>query len=344
MGSRPGRVALDKLVSEWSDNCPLNPRHLAAEVADTIRSMSQPETIIPRDRVVIMGLVEPTSGVDSLRMWDLADFFYAVNAGLTPTEISTANGSTRIGAVLLARSWIDTLVEEAEDRAAAAAGYLTMTGAPSEHFYGNAAPAHNKPEQRSGSDPELLVLRQEQLRQQGQHDLAENFEAERIARFEAESEVSELRVRVKQLELIQEDNELLRRELNEERRGRVETEEKLTEALDKASGEQTARLVAESKLQDLKDLKSLLDKVSNWASPVKEIDPRERATFERLLYVLAREAKYPLEGECYPDEAALIKYADLIGATVPTGKGVIAAKLKNAIDRCIKDKKERKDQ
>nr|WP_019366791.1 hypothetical protein [Pseudomonas luteola] len=198
MGSRPGRVALDKLISEWSDNCPLNPRHLAAEVADTIHSISQPETIIPRDRVVIMGLVEPTSGLDSLRMGDLADFFYAVTTGLTPTEISTANGSTRTGSVLLARSWIDTLVEEAEERAAAAAGYLTMTGAPPEYFYGNASPVHNEPEQRSGSDPELLALRQEELRQQGQHDLVEQFEVQRTALLKSQAEATELKIRVKE--------------------------------------------------------------------------------------------------------------------------------------------------
>lgn len=151
MGSRPGRVALDKLVDEWADTQPINPRFLAAEVADAIRSMSQPETIIPRDRVVIMGLVESTSGVDNLHMGALADFFDAISGGSIPTEIFTANGHSRTGSILLARSWIDRLTDEAVERAEAAAGYRTITGTPPEHFYGNTAPANIETEQRSGS-------------------------------------------------------------------------------------------------------------------------------------------------------------------------------------------------
>ncbi|WP_288657849.1 MULTISPECIES: hypothetical protein [Pseudomonas] len=192
-----------------------------------------------------MGLVEPTSGVDSLHMWALADFFDALNGGITPAEIRTVNGSARTGSVLLARGWIDTLVEEAEERAAAAAGYSTMTGAPPEHLYGNTAPAKIEPEQRSGSDPKLLAVRQEHLRQQGQYDLAEQFEAERAARLRAELEAAELRANlitsISHVEQTQEENGQLRRELNEERRARLEAEEVIEE-------ERSARLIAEEKL------------------------------------------------------------------------------------------------
>ncbi|MNC19653.1 hypothetical protein D3C75_675880 [compost metagenome] len=68
----------------------------------------------------------------------------------------------------------------------------------------------------------------------------------------------------------------------------------------------------------------------------KAIDPRERATFERLLYVLAREAKYRFE-QPYADEALIQQFAATIGAKVPTGKGKIAEKLKAAAARFHKD-------
>lgn len=69
------------------------------------------------------------------------------------------------------------------------------------------------------------------------------------------------------------------------------------------------------------------------------IDPRERATFERLLYVLAREAKYRFQ-QPYADEALIQQYADTIGAKVPTGKGKIAEKLRAAAARFHKDQDE----
>jgi hypothetical protein len=91
----------------------------------------------------------------------------------------------------------------------------------------------------------------------------------------------------------------------------------------KLKQEQAARTAAEQQLQ----------------TADKAIDPRERATFERLLYALAREAKYRLE-QPYADEALIQQFADTIGAKVPTGKGKIAEKLKAAAARFAKDQDE----
>lgn len=71
----------------------------------------------------------------------------------------------------------------------------------------------------------------------------------------------------------------------------------------------------------------------------KPVDPRERGTFERLVYVLAREAKYKLE-KPNADEALIRQYAASIGATVPTGKGSIAGKLEAAVARFEQDRKD----
>lgn len=72
----------------------------------------------------------------------------------------------------------------------------------------------------------------------------------------------------------------------------------------------------------------------------KPVDPRERVTFERLVYVLALEAKYTLE-KPNADEAAIQQYASRIGAMVPTGKGSIASKLTAAVARFEQDRKDR---
>lgn len=67
------------------------------------------------------------------------------------------------------------------------------------------------------------------------------------------------------------------------------------------------------------------------------VESRERFTYERLLYVLARQARYPLEGKCYNDEGLIQQYAARIGAKVPTGKGPIAKKLVAAVARFAED-------
>lgn len=73
-------------------------------------------------------------------------------------------------------------------------------------------------------------------------------------------------------------------------------------------------------------------------SPDSSIHWRERETFERLIYVLAREAGYQLE-HTHSDEEAIKNFAASIGAKVPEGKGVIAGKLLAAVSRIKQDKK-----
>lgn len=67
------------------------------------------------------------------------------------------------------------------------------------------------------------------------------------------------------------------------------------------------------------------------------LDSRERVTIERLIFVLAKGAKYRLEKPT-ADEEAISAFAASIGATVPTGKGTIAKQLKAAAMRAESDK------
>ena len=60
----------------------------------------------------------------------------------------------------------------------------------------------------------------------------------------------------------------------------------------------------------------------------KPLDPRERASFERLLYVLAREANFTME-KPYADADVIIRMAELLGAKVPRA-GTIASFLELA--------------
>lgn len=69
----------------------------------------------------------------------------------------------------------------------------------------------------------------------------------------------------------------------------------------------------------------------------KPLDQRERATYERIIYVLAKEAGYQLE-HFTADEVALQQHAASIGAKVPTGKGPIADRLKAAAKRYEQDR------
>lgn len=69
----------------------------------------------------------------------------------------------------------------------------------------------------------------------------------------------------------------------------------------------------------------------------KPFDPRERSTYERLVYVLARKSGYFLKGKCNTEETLIQQYAASIGAVVPTGKGRIADKLQTAVKRFAQD-------
>ncbi|GAB3380365.1 hypothetical protein [Azotobacter armeniacus] len=246
MGLPAGRIALDRIANEWSENQPLNPRLLAAEVADAIRSMSQPGTPVPPDCAVIVGVLDATAGLNSVTMWAVADYFDGMSMGQAPATIATTNGGARAGTVLLARYWIDRLATEATERAAVATGLAQAIETPPTRSNGRAALAYIEPEPLSGSDPVCLAIRQEQQRQEGAKNLLEQLEAAQAARQYAEQEAVGLRAErdalAAQLQYFQEETELWRRTANEELRAKLAAEERMRE-------ECGAKLLAEEKIE-----------------------------------------------------------------------------------------------
>ena len=71
----------------------------------------------------------------------------------------------------------------------------------------------------------------------------------------------------------------------------------------------------------------------------KSLDNRERASMERLIFVLAKAAKYKLEN-LHSDEVSIQAAADLHDAKVPRGKGSIVKQLRAAIARIDRDREE----
>lgn len=246
MGLRAGRIALDRIANEWSENQPLNPRLLAAEVADAIRSMSQPGAPVPPDCAVIVGVLDAAAGINTVTMWAVADYFDCMSMGQAPATIATTNGGSRAGAVLLARYWIDRLVAEATERAAIATGLVQAIEAAPIDSNGGAALALIEPEPLSGSDPACLAIRQDRQRREGERSAAEQLYAMRMAVEHAERKAAllwaEREAFVADIQSFQEEAELLRRKANEARRAMLVAEERMRE-------ERSARLLAEEKIE-----------------------------------------------------------------------------------------------
>jgi hypothetical protein len=224
-----GRIRLNEIVGDWSENQALNPRLLAAEVADAIRSISQPGTPVAQGYAVVVGLVDNGPPADIVTMWALAEYFDGVSIGCAPDSIITEGGSIRAGAVLLARNWLDRLVTEATERAAIASGLAQVIEAAPGRFSNSVALAYTQPTPPSGSAPECLAIRQAQQRIEGEQSAAEHLEIEQAERQRLELEVIALRARLatKEAQVAQliEEGELQRREISTEKRARREAED-----------------------------------------------------------------------------------------------------------------------
>lgn len=135
---------------------------------------------------------------------------------------------------------------------------------------------------------------------------------------QAEAEIGELRHEI----VLATDRADVYRSIAMDVRG---TEDELVKQL---KHEREARESAESEAAELR--KTIRESDSDTVSK------RERATYERLIYALAKEAKYKLQ-QPFADEKLIINYARTIGAKVPEGKGVIAKKLEFASARFSRD-------
>lgn len=172
------------------------------------------------------------TGAGGLTFGALADYFDS-HAGEQPSaSIQTTAGPTPAGAVLLTQTFIGRIVNDATQRAAAAAGFVIEV-APGPVISGSTQRQTLQPEPPPGSSPEVLAAHQAQQRRQGEQDAAAQLDEAQTncRRLEAENEA--LRVNLSSVlakrSLEAEANAQDRRALKEERRARTLAEERLRE-------------------------------------------------------------------------------------------------------------------
>lgn len=233
MAAKPiGRISVARITDDWADTQALNPRALAFEMADALRSMSQPGAPVPRDKVLVMGVASNEGGADELTWHALADYFDSFGNGDRPNRIITLRGECVPSALLLDRAWIERLTNEAVTRAEIAAGYAqALPSAPA--TIGAAALAPQQPFKPSGSAPVCLKIREAQQRREGEASAAEQLDALVAKLAIAEREAALLRAEnttlKAQVSQGQESSEGQRRELGDERRERVRLADQLRE-------------------------------------------------------------------------------------------------------------------
>ena len=225
-----GRVRLPQVIETWAAENPLNPRMLASELADVLRSLGPAPQVLGANAASVT-LYDPATGPGGVTIEALADYFERYSAGEPADTIETTNGMAQAGAVLLAKQWIGRLESEAEARATLAAGLQQTTVAPAPT--GGALPTTQQQPYLSGSGPECLTLRQEQQRQDGESTASENLDAAQQQAQRLERENERLRARLASLEQYHqqslEDAELHRRAAEDERRARTLAEDQLRE-------------------------------------------------------------------------------------------------------------------
>lgn len=352
-----GSPRLDQVIDTWSSSSVLNPRLLASELAALLRTTGPDEQLLGSHAVAVT-LFDTATGSGALTIGTLATYFERYSAGEQPSTVETTVGSARASAVYFDKSWIGRLEIETEARARTAAGLQQMHPAP--RPTGGAQPAAQYQPPKSGSDPECLALHQAQQRQEGERSDAAKLEAFEQRALLAEQESAKRGAKIQALEHQNQQYieaiEQITRDFSEERRARTLGDEDRRELIEEIDALQARLTKAETALeqapakvaatfsglgQQLTTVEQLLKAVAdsqNFSSN-KPLDSRERASFERLVYVLAREAKYRLE-KPYADADLILRYADTIGAKVPTGKGLIAKKLEAAATRFAQDQKE----
>lgn len=173
-----GKIRLSAIAAEWSDTQTLNPRLLAGEVAFLLRTL--PANQVLDERVASAILYDPVAGAGGVTHGALADYFEAVSQGAPPETITTSTGQVRAAVVFIARHWIDKAVNEATQRAAAVAGFVTVANdVASFAIMASGAPARLEAPAPppSGSAPGYLQMRQAQQRQAGEKSAAEQLDA-----------------------------------------------------------------------------------------------------------------------------------------------------------------------
>ncbi|HEH9242964.1 TPA: hypothetical protein SH722_000209 [Pseudomonas aeruginosa] len=230
MQSRFGRIPLDRIITEWTEEHPINPRLLAGEVAGLLRSMSPVDQPI-QEAFVSTLLISPTSNGGTVTIGALADYFDSASQGKPAQNIITKAGIAPISAVSVWRQWMNSLAVEATERALQVAGFavpandsqaaiMAVNASPKVHHDSQLPPP-------SGSEPGYLKLRQAQQRQEGERSAAERLDEwqRKARRLEAENATLSGRLALSEADLDAE-----REARGAERIARLAAEEKLESA------------------------------------------------------------------------------------------------------------------
>lgn len=229
-----GRVTLRDVLAQWSDSHPYNPRFLASEVANTLRSlMPEAHPVDVRHAGVIH---EGQAHLDTsltVSYGALADYFDSACTGQPAKTVTTGDGPFPTSSISIQRHWLDSIVNEAMSRMAYVGAHAVPAnqGARTAVVANDPAPATDRShslEPPSGSSPGYMKMRQAQLRKNGERSATEQLDAAHTRSQRTELEVIELHaqlaIRNSQISQLQEDIEQLRRGKSEAVRAKQEAE------------------------------------------------------------------------------------------------------------------------
>lgn len=232
-----GRIALDSIVTQWSDSHPSNPRFLASEVAATLRSMAPlTHPVGPREAGIYHDGQASRDETVTITHGALADYFDSVSSGHPATTLSTSSGEFPVANILIWQHWIESVTVETVHRMGNVEALASpANGSARVAFAANdPAPAinHLPPvDPPSGSSPGYLKMYQAKMRKEGEQSAAEDLDAERVARQCSDREVVELRAQLAikdaQVTQLQEESEQRRRGENDALRAKREVEDEL---------------------------------------------------------------------------------------------------------------------
>lgn len=226
-----GRIKLDGIYSDWASGHHLNPRLLAFELAATLSTLAPLDQPIQPLHASVFSNGRSDRNIQ-ITHGALADYFIAASNGRAATTISTGSGPIPAADVLIWRKWIERLVDEATARTELAAGFAQPANdsvSVSMAVNGSAATSHAPGSLISSNSSIVLKAQQAQLRREGEKSACEQLDEHRIAKERAEQKVVELsallETKTTQNQQLIDELELQRRELNEERRAKRETED-----------------------------------------------------------------------------------------------------------------------
>jgi hypothetical protein len=224
-----GKIRLSAIAVEWLETQSFNPRLLAGEVASVLRTL--PANQVLHSSVASATIYDTATGVGGITHGALADYFSFASQGTQPETISTGIDHALAAGVFISRTWINRVVDEAIQRAAAIAGYVSVANdQTSFSVAANGVPAKLTSPTPTPPNNALgyLKMHQVQQRQAGEKSAAEQLDTERNKAQQLAQENAELQAAINiknaQIKALRTEVEDKDRETNTERRAKLKAE------------------------------------------------------------------------------------------------------------------------